>query len=332
MHASSHPRRRAAAWAAALGVALSALLAGGAQAQAYPGKAIRYIAPFPPGGSSDVMSRVIAQKLAENMGQPVTVENRPGAGANIGHELAAKSAPDGYTMIMTNSSTMTTNPHLYKRMGFDPVADFAPVSLVATAGQILVVHPSVPAKNVAELIALAKSKPGKMNFGSGGIGIQSHITGEMFKSATGVNLVHVPYKGTIQAVIDLVAGQVEMVFSDMVPAVPQIKAGKIRPLAVTSERRSAILPEVPTMIEAGLPGFDASVWWAILMPRGTPPEVINRMNSELAKVMKLPDVQEKYASLGVLAIHSTPEKVTEYIKVQTPQMAKILKAAGVEPE
>jgi tripartite-type tricarboxylate transporter receptor subunit TctC len=330
MSASFHRRPRAAAWAAALAVAL---LAGGAQAQgAYPNKAIRYIAPFPPGGSSDVMSRVIAQKLSEFLGQPVTVENRPGAGANIGHEIAAKSAPDGYTMVMTNSSTMTTNPHLYKRLGFDPVGDFMPISLVATAGQVLVVHPSVPAKNVAELIALAKSKPGKLNFGSGGIGIQSHITGEMFKTATGTNLVHVPYKGTIQAVIDLVAGQVEMVFSDMVPAVPQIKAGKIRPLAVTSEKRSAILPEVPTMIEAGLPGFDASVWWAILLPRGTPPEVVTRLNTEIGKVMKLPDVQEKYAGLGISTAYSTPQKVTEYIKVQTPQMAQILKAAGVEPE
>jgi len=325
------PRGRRAFLAAAC-ILLSCLAVPGAHAQAYPSKALRFIAPFPPGGTSDVLCRLIAKNLTDTLGQPVAVENRPGAGANIGHEIAAKSAPDGYTIILSNSSTMTTNPHLYKRMGFDPIADFTPVSMVASAGQVLVVHPGVPVKNVAELIALAKAKPGKLNFGSGGIGITSHISGEIFKSKTGVNIVHVPYKGTIQAVTDLVAGQVDMVFADMVPAIPQIKAGKLRPLAVTSQERSAVLPDVPTMAESGLPNFDASVWWAVLAPRGTPPEIISRLNTDLAKVMKLPEVQERFASLGIATAHSTPQAVTETIRRETPQMAAILKAAGVEPE
>jgi len=309
------------------------LLAGAALAQgAYPSHPIRFIAPFPPGGSTDVLSRVLAQKLAESLGQPVAVENRPGAAANIGHEIAAKSAPDGYTLLMSNSSTLTTNVHLYKRMGFDPVNDFAPISMVATAAQVLVVHPKVPVKNVAELIALAKAQPGKLNYGSGGVGITSHISAEMFKSATGVNIVHVPYKGTVQAVTDLVAGQVDMVFADMVPAMPQIRAGKLRPLAVTSDKRSPVLPDVPTMQEAGVAGYDSSVWWAIVAPRGTPPEIIARINADLAKIVKLPDLQEKYANLGISPAYSTPQAVSERAARETPRMGQVLKAAGVEPE
>jgi len=298
----------------------------------YPVKPIRFIAPFPPGGTSDVLCRLLAQRLTETLGQMLAVENRPGAGANIGHEIAAKSAPDGYTLLLSNSSTLTTNPHLYKRMGFDPLADFAPISMVASAGQVLVVHPGVAASSVAELIALAKARPGRLNFGSGGVGIQSHISGEMFKSMAGVNIVHVPYKGTIQAVTDLVAGQVDMVFADMVPAMPQIRAGRLRPLAVTSEQRAAVLPEVPTMIEAGLPGYESGVWWAMMAPRGTPPEIINRLNGDLARIINMPEVREKYASLGIATAHGTPQAVTDTIKSQTPRMARILKAAGVEPE
>ncbi len=317
----------------ALAAALLAVAAGTVAAQgSYPSKPIRFIAPFPPGGSSDVLSRILAQKLGESLGQPVTVENRPGAGANIGHEIAAKSAPDGYTLLMSNSSSLTANVHLYKRLGFDPANDFAPVSMVATAAQVLVVHPRVPAKNVAELVALAKAQPGKLNYGSGGIGITSHISAEMFKTATGVDIVHVPYKGTVQAVTDLVAGHVDMVFADMVPAMPQIRAGKLRPLAVTSEKRSPVLPDVPTMIEAGVPGYDSSVWWAILAPRGTPPEIIDRINAALAKIMKSPDVQDKFTNLGISTAYSSPQAVTDRAARETPRMGQVLKAAGVEPE
>ena len=313
--------------------ALAALCACAAHAQSpYPSRPIKFIAPFPPGGSSDVLCRLLGAKLAESLGQPVAVENRPGAGANIGHEYAAKQPPDGYTILISSSSTLATNPHLYKHLGFDPIADFSPISMVASAGQVLVLHPSVPAKTVSELIALAKAQPNKLNFGSGGKGIQSHISGEMFKSATGVDIVHIPYKGTVQAVGDLVAGQVQMVFADMVPAMPHIKAGRLRPLAVTTEERSPVLPDVPTMIESGVPGYRAGVWWAVMAPKGTPGAIIGRLNSELGRIVKLPDVLEKYASLGVSTEHSTPQYVTEKIKTDTQQFAKVLKAAGVEPE
>ena len=298
----------------------------------YPSKPIRLIAPFPPGGATDTLCRVLAQKLSEGLGQPVTVDNRPGASGNIGHELAMKASADGYTLLLTNSSTLTTNPHLFKSLPFDPVADFAPVSLVATAGQVLVVHPSVPASSVAELVALAKARPGQLNFGSGGKGIQSHISGEMFKSMTGVNMVHVPYKGTVQAVADLVAGQVQLVFADMVPAMPHIKSGRLRPLAVTISERSPALPDVPTMIEAGVPGYSATLWWAVALPKGADAALIQRLNGELKRIVSLAEVQERYASLGMNPAHSTAREVTELIRSDTRKFGPILKAAGVEPE
>ncbi len=323
---------RTSTWSVLAGLIVTALtpVAPGF-AQGYPNRPIRLIAPFPPGGTSDVLGRLLAQKLTEGLGQPVTVENRPGAASNIGHEIAAKATPDGYTLILSNSSALTTNPHLYKRMGFDPVGDFAPISLVASAGQVLVVHPAVPANSVAELIALAKAKPGALNFGSGGVGIQSHISGEMFKSIAGVSMVHVPYKGTIQAVTDCVAGQVQLVFADMVPALPQIRAGKLRPLAVTSVRRAAVLPDVPTMIESGVAGYDSGVWWAMLAPKGTPVAIVERLDQEFGRILRAPEVAERYASLGLSPTYGPPRTVADFVRLQTPQMAQILKAAGVEP-
>ena len=312
-------------------LAAALLAAGGALAQ-YPAKPIRFIAPFPPGGSSDVLCRILGQKLSELTGQPVVVENRAGASGNIGHEFAAKQPADGYTLVLTNNSALAINPHLFKRLGFDPQNDFAPVTMVASAGQVLVVHPSVPATSVKELIALAKAKPGQLHFGSGGKGIPSHIAGETFKVAAGVDIVHVPYKGTVQAVGDLVGGQVQLVFSDMVPGVPHIRAGKLRALAVTVGTRSAALPEVPTMDEAGMPGFRSVVWWAVLVPRGTPGEIISRLNAEFGRVVKQADVQERYASLGVFTEHSTPREVTERTQADLQAFASILKAAGVEAE
>ena len=314
-----------------LGAALVAAAAT-AGAQSYPSKAIRFIAPFPPGGSSDVLCRVLGQKLSDFAGQPVVVENRAGASGNIGHEYGAKQPADGYTLLLSNNAALAINPHLFKRLGFDPQRDFAPVTMVASAGQVLVVHPSVPAASVQELIALAKARPGQLHFGSGGKGIPSHIAGETFKIAAGVDIVHVPYKGTVQAVGDLVGGQVQLVFSDMVPAIPHIKSGKLRPLAVTVGQRSAALPEVPTMDEAGMPGFRSVVWWAVLVPRGTPGEIIARLNGAFGRIMKLPEVQERYASLGVFTEHSTPREVTERMKSDLQEFAKILKAAGVEAE
>jgi tripartite-type tricarboxylate transporter receptor subunit TctC len=303
-----------------------------AAAQNYPVKPVRLIAPFPPGGTSDVVCRLVAQKLTEALGKQVVVENRPGAAGNIGHEAAAKSPADGYTLLLTNGAAMITNQFLYKRTGFDPYNDFAPISLVASAGPVLVIHPSVPARSVKELIALAKAKPDRLNFGSGGVGTTSHVVGEVFKTATGVRIVHVPYKGGGLAVIDVVAGQIEMSFSDMVPAVPQVKAGRLRALAVTSEQRSQALPDVPTMAEAGVNETFPQSWWAVVAPKGTPAAVVNTINAAIAQMMKLPDVQKKYAELGVFTVHTTPERVLEIVKANSPQMGRILKAAGVQPE
>jgi tripartite-type tricarboxylate transporter receptor subunit TctC len=311
-------------------VALSSICAW-AQAP-YPAKPLRLIAPFPPGGTTDVLSRIVAQKLGDTLGRQVVVENRPGAGGNLGHEVAAKAPADGYNLVMSSNAALVANPHLYKRLGFDPLNDFAPISVVAKAGQVLAVHPSVPARNVKELVTLAKSRPGKMNFGSGGRGTPAHVAGEIFKSVTGINIVHVPYKGGILAVMDTVAGQIDMTFADMAPAVPQIKAGKLKALAVTSDARSSVLPEVPTMVEAGIKGSSPQTWWAVLAPKGTPAAVITRINGDLAQIVRLPDVVEKYAGLGLTPAHSTPGEITELIKTESPAMGKVLKAAGVEPE
>jgi tripartite-type tricarboxylate transporter receptor subunit TctC len=299
---------------------------------AYPNKPIHFIAPYPPGGTTDVLARVLAIKLGQLLGQTLAVENHPGAGGNIGQEIAAKAAPDGYTLVLTANPALNTNMFLYKRLGYDPFNDYAPISLVAGAGSVLVVHPSVPAKNIGELIALAKAKPGKLNFGSGGRGTPAHVLGEVFKSITGIDIVHVPYKGTVQSVTDLVAGQLDMVFSDMVPAVPQIKAGKLRALAVTSSRRSAILPDVPTFAESGIPKPLPQGWWAILAPKGTPPAIINRINAELGRILREKDVEDRYTSLGIFTLYSTPEQVMERARAEAPEMGRILKAAGVEPE
>jgi tripartite-type tricarboxylate transporter receptor subunit TctC len=299
---------------------------------AYPVKPVRLIAPFPPGGTSDVLSRIVAQKLSDTLGRQVVVENRPGAGGNIGHEFAAKQPADGYTLLLSSNAALVANPHLYKRLGFDPLNDFAPVSVVAKAGPVLVVHPSVPARNVKELIALAKARPGQLNFGSGGRGTPAHVVGEIFKSVAGINIVHVPYKGGVLAVMDLVAGQIDLVFADMAPAVPQIKAGKLRALAVTSDERSAALPDVPTMVEAGIWRSSPQTWWAVVAPRGTPAAIITRLNADLAQILKLPDVLERYAALGISPAHTAPEQVLEMVRSELPVLGKALKAAGVEPE
>ena len=315
------------------GVLWLALGASAAAAQdVYPSKPVRFIAPFPPGGTTDVLSRILAQKLTDGLGRQVIVENRPGAGSNIGHEVAAKAPPDGYTLLMSSNTALVANPYLYKRLPFDPQNDFSPISLVGKSGPVLVVHPSVPARSVRELIALAKAQPGKLNFGSGGRGTPAHMGGEILKSAAGINIVHIPYKGGILAVTDLLGGQIDLMFADMVPATPQIKVGKLRPLAVATETRSPTLPDVPTMAEAGVKERIPETWWAMVTPKGTPAAVIQRLNGEVARIMQLPDVRERYAGLGVFTVHTTPERVVEMIRVETPPMAKLLKAAGVEPE
>ena len=311
---------------------LAAVTATAQSALPYPSKSIRMIAPYPPGGTSDVVARIVAQKLTDTLGRQVVVDNRAGATGNIGHEIAAKAPPDGYTLLLTSGAAMVTNRFLFKHLGFDPFNDFAPISLVATAAPMLVVNPSVPARNVSELVALAKSKPDQLTFGSGGVGTTSHIVGEVFKSVTGVRIVHVPYKGGVLAVTDLVGGQITMSFADMVPSVPQVKAGRLRALAMSSEQRSPALPDVPTMPEAGVDAVFPGQWWAIIAPRGTPAAIIKRINSDTATFMKMPDVRERLESMGTFPQHSTPERVTETMKRGTEQMSKVVKAAGIQAE
>ena len=298
----------------------------------YPNKPLKLIAPFPPGGTSDILGRILAQKLSDSLGQSMIVENKGGASGNIGHEYVMKANPDGYTLILSSSGVVVNNPHLFKQLNFNWYVDFVPISMVATAGQVLVVHPSVPVKSVAELTAMAKAKPGSINFGSGGKGISSHITGELYKAAAGIDIVHIPYKGSGQAVADVAAGQIQMVFSDMAPAVALIKGGKLRPLAVTSTQRSNIMPEIPTMIEAGYPNFESVVWWSLAAPKGTPQAVIQRLNADLSKIMVSAEIKEAFDKLGITPLFSTPARVHEIAKRDSPIIGELLRKSGVEKE
>ena len=311
-------------------MAFAAALAGAQDS--YPAKPVRFIVPYPPGGSSDVLARVIAQKLTEALGRQVIVENRPGATGNIGHELAAKSAPDGYTLLLTTKSQLVNNPYLFKRLPFDPLNDFSMLSMIANAGHVLVVHPAVPARNVKELIALAKARPGKMSYGSAGSGSTVGVVAEVFKSVAKVDIVQVPYKGVVLAVSDVVGGQIEMVFADMVPAVPQIRGGRLRALAVTTEQRSPALPDVPTMIESGTKDPLPTQWWGVSGPKGIPPAIVTRLNSEIGRIVALPDVKQRYNDLGIVPMHSSPERMLDVVRIEIPQMAKILAAIGLKPE
>lgn len=316
----------------ACAAALVVASATAAAQDAYPAKPVRIIAPFPPGGSTDVLCRIVAQKLTTSLGRQVIVDNRPGAGGSIGHDVAAKAPADGYTLLLTAKGGLVVNPLLYKKLPYDPLNDFAFISVIVSAGPVLVVHPSVPARSVKELVALAKARPGKLNYGSGGIGTTAHVIGEFFQVITGTRLLHVPYKGGAVAMIDLVAGQTDLQFGDMVPAVPHVRSGRLRALAVTTEKRSEALPDIPTMAEAGLKEPFPSQWWGIAAPKGTPPAVINRVNADLGRIVKMPDVLEQFAGMGIFPEHTTPERMLEMVKAEGPPMAKLLKAAGIEPQ
>ena len=260
------------------------------------------------------------------------VDNRAGANGGIGSELAAKSPADGYTLLVGNMTPIAANPSLYSKLGYDPLRDFAGVTLVAAGPNVLVVNPGLPVKSVQELVAYAKANPGKLNFGSGGAGSPAHLAGEMFKSLTGVAMTHVPYKGTVLSVNDLIAGQVQVVFSDAPPAVPHVKSGKLRALAVTGAKRTPLLPELPTVAEAGVAGFALDNWWGILVPAGTPKPIIARINTEIVKAMQTIDVKDRFANLGVEAIWSTPAAFDDYIKTESAKLAKIIKASGARAD
>ena len=315
-------------------MAAGALLAAFAllsHAQApYPTKPIRIVVPFPAGGTTDILARAVAQKLTETLGQSVVVDNRPGAGGNIGAELVAKSPPDGYTLLMGTVGTHAINASLYAKMPYDHVKDFVPVILVAGVPNVLVVNPSVPANSVPELIAYIKANPGKVNFASSGSGTSIHLAGELFKTMAGVSMTHVPYKGSAPAVTDLIGGQVQLMFDNLPSALPQIKAGKLRALAVTSTQRASALPDVPTVAEAGLPGFDATSWFGLLAPAGTPKDVVAKLNAEVAKWLATPEAREKLASQGAIAAGQSPEDFTRHIAAETAKWQKVVKESGAK--
>ena len=315
----------------ALLLAAAAFSAVGAE-PGYPTKPVRMIAPYPPGGTSDIIARIVGQKLNESWGQQIVVDNRAGANGGIGSELAAKSPADGYTLLVGNMTPIAANPSLYRKLGYDSLHDFAGVTLVAAGPNVLVVNPALPVKSVQELTAYGKANPGKLNFGSGGAGSPAHLAGEMYKTLTGVVMTHVPYKGTVLSVNDLIAGQVQLVFSDAPPAMPHVKSGKLRALAVTSVKRTPLMPELPTVAEAGVPGFALDNWWGILVPAGTPRPIIDRINKEIVKAMQAADVKERFANLGVEAIWSTPAAFDDYIKAEYAKLAKIIQASGARAD
>jgi tripartite-type tricarboxylate transporter receptor subunit TctC len=313
---------------------LLAMAGSGAEAlaQEWPAKPIRFIAPNLPGGPTDILARLIGQKLAETLGQPVVIENRAGAAGNIGTEVAAKAPPDGYTLVTGNNATFGANVSLYKRLGFDPVKDFTPIVLAATQPNILVVHPSLPVTNVKELIALAKARPGQLNYSGSGMGAAAHLSAELFKSMTATNIVHIPYKSAAPALTDLMAGETQLMFATSLSVIQHIKANRVRALGVTTAKRSRFLPELPTIAEAGVPGFEASTWHGVLVPAGTPGAIVERLNMEINRMLQLADVRERLAAMGAEVVGGSAKEFADHIQREIPKWAKVVKAIGVQLE
>ncbi|HWI16029.1 MAG TPA: tripartite tricarboxylate transporter substrate binding protein, partial [Burkholderiales bacterium] len=316
----------------ALAFAVLSATAVAAHAQAYPTKPVRFVIGFSPGGPSDILTRLVGSKLAEGLGQPFVFDNRPGAGGNIAGEITAKSPPDGYTILMGNNSILATNAALYKNMGFDPVKDLDPVALIASQPNILVVHPSVPVKTVKELIAFAKARPGALNYASSGSGAAAHLAAELFKSMTGVQMTHVPYKGAAPALTDVLAGQCQLIFATSLSVQPYIKSGRLRALAVTTARRARANPELPTVAEAGVPGFEANTWHGIVVTARTPAAITARLNSEVNKVLQRPEVRERIEGLGGEIIGGTQQQFAAYVQSEIPKWTKVVKESGARAE
>jgi len=314
--------------AAACALAAALLACPPAFAQSYPAKPVRIVVGVPPGGTTDVVARLVGQKLAGQLGQQVVIDNRGGAGGNIGAELVAKSAPDGYTLFLATIGTMTINPHLYRQMPFDTLRDFAAVSQLTSMPQVLALHPSVPARTLRDLIALARAQPGSLNFASGGSGTAIHLAGELFKSMTGTQMVHVPYKGSAPAMTDLLSGQVSIMFDQIVTAMPHVQSGRLRALGVTTAKRSAIAPDLPTLGESGLPGYEITTWHGLLAPAGTPREIVAKLSGETARALQAADVREKFAGQGVDPVSSTPEQFHAFMQSELEKWGKVVKASG----
>jgi tripartite-type tricarboxylate transporter receptor subunit TctC len=323
-----------------ISLALAAVFAGGipgvlnAQAprdSTYPSKAIRIVNPFPPGGATDIQARILVEKLTPRLGQQVVVDNRAGANGVIGMEIVARAPADGYTLVLTTSGNWAVHPHLYK-LPYDTAKDFAPVILVGTTPGVLVVHPSLPAKTVKEFIALAQRNPGEISYGSSGLGGFAHISAELFASMTGTRMTHVPYKGSVQSLIDLVAGHIQVSFNIMAPSLPFIKDGRVRALAVTSAKRVPQLPGVPTISESGVPGYENSTWSGIGAPAGTPMPVIERLNRELAAALQMPDVQQRFAAGGSIVMGGTSGEFRDYLNSELSKYGKLVREAGIKAQ
>lgn len=301
------------------------------QAQAYPSRPIRFIVPFPPGGGNDVVGRIVAQKLNEALGVPVVIDNRGGAGGTIGTDITSKAPPDGHTMLINNIS-LAVNATLYPKLPYDTLRDLAPVSLLGRQPNILVAHPAVPVSSVKDVLALARAKPGQVIYGSGGVGTAGHLATELFMLMTRTDMVHVPYKGLGPALIDLMGGRVQIVVSTMASALPQVKGGKLKPLAVTTANRSTFFPELPTMAEAGVPGYEFSTWYGLLVPGATPKAIVERLNAETVKVLGAPALKEQFSGQGLEATPSSPAEFSAYLKSEVAKWGKVVKASGAKPD
>lgn len=317
---------------AGLLIAALALPVHGAWAQAYPSKGTRFIVPYPPGGGADTLARAVAQKLSEAWAQPVVIDNRPGAGGNIGSAIAAKSPPDGHSLLLATLGPMAINPTLYDKLPYDSIRDFAHITQLANVPGIVVVHPSLPVKNVRELIAFAKANPGKLRHASAGLGGPSHLGAELFKSAAHVKMIHVPYKGAGPALIDVMAGNVEVYFGNVVSVVPQVKSGRVRALGITSMRRTAVVPELPTLHEQGLKGFETGSWFGVSAPAGTPREIVKRLHAEITRIITLPEVRDRLAGEGAQFVGSTPDEFTQFVRAEIVKWGKVVKTSGAKAE